>query len=95
MLWSQQLGRNLGHKVSQATDSTSTADIFDLIENDIPQVLSIYMYINTLSTILLLVNNTVIVKMGSGSQKYFAVLRGPWCVSTAHRSILWCVDCYT
>ena len=42
VLWSQQLGRNLGHKVSQATDSTSTADIFDLIENDVPQVLNIY-----------------------------------------------------
>ena len=93
MLGSQQLGRNLGHKVSQATDSTSTADIFDLIENDVPQVPSIYA--NTLSTILLLVNSTVFVKMGSGSQKYFAVLRGPWCVSTAHRSILWCVDCCT
>ena len=34
----QKLGRNLGHKVSQATDSLSAADISELIDNDVPQV---------------------------------------------------------
>lgn len=32
-----QLGRNLGHKVSQATDSLSASDISELIDNDVPQ----------------------------------------------------------
>ena len=34
----QELGRNLGHKVSQASDSLSASNIYELIENNIPQV---------------------------------------------------------
>ena len=34
----QQLGKNLGHNVSQATDSLSASNIAELIDNNIPQV---------------------------------------------------------